>query len=271
MGLFDKAFGADAKAGDLKYDDMGYKDIYGGTPLDKEWTGLTANQISELNSAINEGKINTDSELWKSNLKQAQNQAGKQMSQGMVNLARKGLVGSGGDTTDRMSAQVESNLQNNVSQMQQEEMQRQQQTMAQLMNNYNINFNQQMQQSQMQNQINQANAQMQNQVNAANNAARAKGVDTIASGLLNKGLSDRRAKENIKFITTIDGINIYSFNYKTLPQVKFRGVMAQDLLDTKYKSLVEKDKEGYYRVDYSGLSPDIKKNVSKIFLGYYDK
>jgi hypothetical protein len=68
--------------------------------------------------------------------------------------------------------------------------------------------------------------------------------------------SDIRLKENIQKIGQIDGLNIYNFNYLN-SSVKQTGVMAQELLGTKYESAVSTDANGFYKVDYSKI-PDIK-------------
>jgi hypothetical protein len=68
----------------------------------------------------------------------------------------------------------------------------------------------------------------------------------------NCNYSDRRLKRNIKFIKNILGINVYTFNYFWNNEKQI-GVMAQELLNTKYKSCVTKDKNGFFMVDYSKL------------------
>lgn len=64
--------------------------------------------------------------------------------------------------------------------------------------------------------------------------------------------SDERVKENIVKIKTVDGVPVYRYNYKweKTPRV---GVMAQDLLKTKYKAAVAKHESGYFMVDYAQL------------------
>jgi len=52
---------------------------------------------------------------------------------------------------------------------------------------------------------------------------------------------------------------MYSFNY-IWDKTKIIGVMAQDLLKTKYESALSKDKNGFYMVDYSKL-PIIMESV----------
>jgi hypothetical protein len=65
--------------------------------------------------------------------------------------------------------------------------------------------------------------------------------------------SDIRLKENVKFLENKNGINWYSFNYVWNKNKKEIGVMAQELLNTKYKKAVSKDNRGYYMVNYSLL------------------
>jgi len=64
--------------------------------------------------------------------------------------------------------------------------------------------------------------------------------------------SDARLKENIKHIKDVGDIKVYTYNYvwdKT-PQ---QGVMAQDLLNTKYADAVSVHSSGYYQVEYAKL------------------
>ena len=183
MGSVGKSlFGADNKAYNTTYDDMGYKDLYGESPLNKDYIANTANQIADLNNKINNGQIDEDSELWKSKIKSLQNEANKQANSGMVNLSRLGLSGSGDDTTDRTLASVNSNLQNSINSARQDELQNMQATMQNLINNYNIPYNQQMQQAQMQNQVNQANAQQANNASIGNSQS----ISNLTSSLLSK-------------------------------------------------------------------------------------
>lgn len=68
----------------------------------------------------------------------------------------------------------------------------------------------------------------------------------------NCNYSDRRLKTNIEFIGIKNGLKMYSFNY-IWSKTKTIGVMAQDLLKTKYKNALSKDKNGFYMVDYNQL------------------
>lgn len=61
------------------------------------------------------------------------------------------------------------------------------------------------------------------------------------------GLSDRRAKENIKHIGERDGFSIYDFNYKG-DKTRYRGVMAQDVQEIMPEAV--KDIGGLLHVNY---------------------
>lgn len=65
--------------------------------------------------------------------------------------------------------------------------------------------------------------------------------------------SDERLKENIEFVETKNGLNIYSWNYIWDKVTRFTGVMAQELVGTKFESALHVDKSGYYMVNYAKL------------------
>ena len=65
--------------------------------------------------------------------------------------------------------------------------------------------------------------------------------------------SDERLKENIKFVGTEHGLNIYSWNYVWNKTKRFIGVMAQEVLQSKFAHAVRTDANGYYVVNYSLL------------------
>jgi hypothetical protein len=70
--------------------------------------------------------------------------------------------------------------------------------------------------------------------------------------------SDERLKENIKLVDTKEDLNVYSFTYLWDKSKTFVGVMAQELLGTRYASAVGTDTNGYYYVDYSQLPIEFK-------------
>ena len=70
--------------------------------------------------------------------------------------------------------------------------------------------------------------------------------------------SDISFKENIKKIgTSVNGINVYSFNYIG-SQISYQGVIAQELVGTKFESSLIKDENGKYLVDYSKIDVKFK-------------
>ena len=80
----------------------------------------------------------------------------------------------------------------------------------------------------------------------------AKTIGTLA-------MSDARLKENIREIGVMHNIPIYEFEYKNknYKEGRYRGVMAQDLLET-YPDAVHKQ-DGYYYVDYNQLPVDMER------------
>ena len=69
----------------------------------------------------------------------------------------------------------------------------------------------------------------------------------------NCNYSDERLKENIKFIRSEFGINLYSWNYVWDKTKTYIGVLAQEILHTTHASAISTDANGYYMVDYSKL------------------
>ena len=74
----------------------------------------------------------------------------------------------------------------------------------------------------------------------------------------NCNYSDKRLKTNIKYIGIQNGLKLYSYNYIWDKNTIHKGVMAQEILETKYKSAIKQDKDGYYMVDYSKLPINLK-------------
>jgi len=75
-------------------------------------------------------------------------------------------------------------------------------------------------------------------------------------------VSDIRMKKNItKIGTSSSGLSIYKFRYIDSLENKgfYQGVIAQDLLDTKFESAVKLLSNGYYGVDYSKLDVEFKR------------
>lgn len=67
----------------------------------------------------------------------------------------------------------------------------------------------------------------------------------------NCNYSDRRLKKNIRYIGTYRDVKVYAFEY--IEGGEYVGVIAQDLIGTKYESALSVDSRGFYMVDYSLL------------------
>jgi len=70
--------------------------------------------------------------------------------------------------------------------------------------------------------------------------------------------SDLRLKNIIELVDCVNGINVYNFEYIDKPGEIYRGVIAQELLDTEFRESVILE-DGYYKVDYSKLGIEFKK------------
>jgi hypothetical protein len=53
-------------------------------------------------------------------------------------------------------------------------------------------------------------------------------------------------------------LNIYLFKYISDPEKIYQGVIAQELLNTKYESAVSTGRGGFYQVDYSKIDVEFK-------------
>lgn len=73
----------------------------------------------------------------------------------------------------------------------------------------------------------------------------------------NCNYSDERLKSNIKFVGIEHGIRMYSWNYKWESKT-YIGVIAQELVGTKFENALCKDANGYLMVDYSKLPVKLK-------------
>lgn len=69
----------------------------------------------------------------------------------------------------------------------------------------------------------------------------------------NCNYSDERLKTNIKFLGLKNDIKIYSWNYIWDLKTIHYGVIAQELINTKYENALSKDLNGYYMVNYNKL------------------
>ena len=70
--------------------------------------------------------------------------------------------------------------------------------------------------------------------------------------------SDSRLKENIVRVgNSPSGLNIYEWNYKSAPNTRYRGVMAQEVLETN-PNAVYLFEDGYLGVHYGHLDVNME-------------
>ena len=85
------------------------------------------------------------------------------------------------------------------------------------------------------------------------------GQTDVVSITKNTPRSDRRLKTNIEMIGhSPSNIPIYTFNYKTDLTIKYKGVMAQDLLEMGITEPVTMGDDGFYGVDYNKIDVDME-------------
>ena len=82
-------------------------------------------------------------------------------------------------------------------------------------------------------------------------------VGTAIGSAFRSFFSDVRLKSDIELLGTYRDVNIYRYKYVWDKNTTHVGVMAQELLDSKYKDVVELDDTGYYKVNYTKLSEHI--------------
>ena len=85
-------------------------------------------------------------------------------------------------------------------------------------------------------------------------------VMSVAAPFIAASGSDIQLKEDIIPVgKSPSGLPVYEFTYKDKPNQRYQGVMAQDLLNTKYANAVSTRSDGFYQVDYSQLDVTFKK------------
>lgn len=83
-------------------------------------------------------------------------------------------------------------------------------------------------------------------------------VGTAIGSAFKSFFSDVRLKSDIELLGTHKEVNIYRYKYVWDNNTSYVGVMAQELLESKYKDVVELDDTGYYKVNYEKLNERLK-------------
>lgn len=79
--------------------------------------------------------------------------------------------------------------------------------------------------------------------------------------------SDRRLKDNFETLSwvldDVTSFKVYRYNFKDNDQVKHIGLIAQDVMRF-YPELVSKDAEGYYAIDYNGVTALLVETIKEL-------
>jgi hypothetical protein len=248
MGLIGSVYAAsqDNSPTHIQFSDGGYKKMYGDDKIhSKEFTQQVGNYIKQNQEKMVNGVGKAD----------VKNQM--ETVQGNTNPIMQGINSQYGASNNNVfgSENYDALLNGQMNQAQ-----NQLYNNAQINNqNYNLANDQLTKVAGNKVGIDIANAQMDTNASLQKNAQ----IGGITNGLVGNGLkllSDRRAKENIRELCIVDGVKMYEFNYIG-HKFKHIGVMAQDLLDTKYKDAVSMGSDGLYRVDYKDLPKKVIEGV----------
>jgi hypothetical protein len=89
-------------------------------------------------------------------------------------------------------------------------------------------------------------------------ASKIASVGSAIGSAFSSFFSDVRLKNDIELLGAYSDVNIYRYKYVWDKDTTYVGVMAQELLESKYRDVVELDSTGYYKVNYAKLSERIK-------------
>lgn len=247
-------------------------------------TDFQSNLVKQTESAIPQYmnqliKPSYDSEVFKAKQNQFNRFSKQAFENNVMNpLASRNLTR--GSSINQMSNEFAANQANTVNDMMATEDSRVSNVLNQLFNAYQVPYNMMMGMQGNASQLAQAQMQAQAQLDAANAqksgdlfSGLASGLGSMAGGYLqgkgSSGLtdallkygpsiaslaSDKRLKENIEKLDTVNDYNIYRFDYINGAKNQI-GVIAQEILDIQPEA-VGLDDNGYYFVMY-GLLPDI--------------
>lgn len=168
-----------------------------------------------------------------------------------------------GSTAQDVATVANQDYQNRRYQLVNDELNRNQQALANNLANYMSMYDISKGVTGLSNSLNQANANYALQAAQMNNANKIGWGDalgaatTIGSAAL---MSDIRVKENLQKLDTIDGINIYRFDYinGTKKQV---GVIAQEMQEKCPECVIDGD---ILRVDYSKLPEKVQARIEEL-------
>ena len=169
-----------------------------------------------------------------------------------------------GSTAQDVATVANQDYQNRRYQLVNDELQRNQQALANNLANYMSIYDISKGVTGLSNSLNQANSNYALQAAQMNNANKVGWGDALgaATSIGSAALmSDIRVKENIEKLDTIDGINIYRFDYIDGAKDQV-GVIAQEMQEKCPECVVEKG--DYLAVDYSKLPQEVQDRIEEL-------
>ena len=169
-----------------------------------------------------------------------------------------------GSTAQDVATVANQDYQNRRYDLVNQELQRNQQALANNLANYMSIYDISKGVTGLSNALNQANANYALQAAQMNNANKIGWGDALgaAASIGSAALmSDIRVKENLEKLDTIDGINIYRFDYINGAKNQV-GVIAQEMQEKCPECVV--DKGDYLAVDYSKLPKEVQARIEEL-------
>ena len=176
-----------------------------------------------------------------------------------------------GSTAQDVATVANQDYQNRRYDLVNQELQRNQQALANNLANYMSMYDISKGVTGLSNALNQANANYALQAHQMNNANRIGWGDLMAAGqsagqsagqvaMAAAMMSDIRVKENLEKLDTVDGINIYKFDYINGAKNQV-GVIAQEMQEKCPECVIEGD---ILRVDYSKLPEKVQARIEEL-------
>lgn len=231
---------------------------WGATPFQKSFITSAENRMNNANKALEDRTVSEE------RVKAMQNQYNQQFRDNYLAPAmQKGLLrgSTAADVYNMGQKEYAQQAQNLIDQ----EEQRQYQALANALANYTTLYDIAQGTTGLSNAQNQAAsnyALSAAQLDAANQQAM---MGNIMQGLQMAGsvamLSDIRLKENIEKLDTVEGINIYKFDYINGAKDQV-GVIAQEMQEKCPECVLEKD--GYLAVNYTKLPQEVQDRIEEL-------
>ncbi|MGN1153581.1 MAG: tail fiber domain-containing protein [Candidatus Gastranaerophilaceae bacterium] len=165
-----------------------------------------------------------------------------------------------GSTAQDVATVANQDYQNRRYELVNEELQRQQQALANNLANYTTMYDIAKGTTGLSNALNQAVSNYALQAAAMNNANSINWGNLLGTARSAYLMSDIRVKENLEKLDTIDGINIYKFDYINGAKNQI-GVIAQEMQEKCPECVVEGD---ILRVDYSKLPEKVQERIEEL-------